>query len=272
VPQSTRGSTAIAADWRGHGLAPARSALDDRGMSYWPLLGIGVVIIGFAVRANPVLVVMSAAITTGVAARLDPLALLELIGGSFLKNRYLPMFILILPVIGLMEKHGLRDHARRWISSIRVATAARLLFLYFVLRQGLSAIGMYSLGGQAQTVRPLMAPMAEAAAEKTHGPLPAATRDRLKALTAGTDNIAMFFGEDIFLAFGAVLIIQSFYRDNGISLDPVQIAQWAIPTALAALVIHGVRLWRLEERLAREATRGSGERPPPGASGQEGGS
>lgn len=226
-------------------------------MSYWPLLGIAVVVIGFAARANPVLVVVAAAITTGFAARLDPLALLELIGASFLKSRYLPLFILTLPVIGLVEKYGLRDHARRWISGIKVATAARLLFLYFVLRQGLSAIGLHSLGGQAQTVRPLMAPMTEAAAEKTHGPLPAAARDRLKAFTAGTDNVAMFFGEDIFLAFGAVLLIQSFYRDNGISLDPVDIAKWAGPTAIAALLIHGVRLWRLEARLAREVAAGA---------------
>jgi uncharacterized membrane protein len=54
------------------------AALDDRGMSaipYWPLLGIAVVIIGFAIRVHPVLVVMVAAIVTGVAARLSPVAL-----------------------------------------------------------------------------------------------------------------------------------------------------------------------------------------------------
>lgn len=222
-------------------------------MSYWPLLGIAVVIGGLAVRANPVLVVMLAAVVTGAAAKLSWVALLELIGGSFLKSRYLMLFVLTLPVIGLAERHGLRDHARRFIRGIQVATASRLLLLYFVLRQGLSAIGLYSLGGHAQTVRPLMAPMTEAAAEKTHGELPQAARDRLKALVAGTDNVAVFFGEDIFLAFGAVLLIHGFYQDNGIALEPVHIAKWAIPSALAALVLHGARLLLLERKLAGEA-------------------
>jgi uncharacterized membrane protein len=228
-------------------------------MSYWPLLGIAVVIVGFAVRANPVLVVMAAAIVTGVAARLEPVALLEMIGSGFLSSRYLLLFALTLPVIGLAERHGLREHAKRWISGIRLATASRLLFVYFLLRQGTAAIGLHNLGGQAQTVRPLMAPMTEAAAEKVHGPLPQAARDRLKAFVAGTDNISVFFGEDIFLAFGAVLLIQKFYADAGLVLEPLQIALWGIPTALAALVIHTARLVRLERRLARE---GAG---PPGA-------
>ncbi len=222
-------------------------------MSYWPLLGIVVVIVGFAVRANPVLVVMAAAITTGVAARLEPVALLEMIGSGFLSSRYLLLFALTLPVIGLAERHGLREHARRWISGIRVATASRLLFAYFVLRQGTAAIGLHNLGGQAQTVRPLMAPMTEAAAEKVHGRLPVAARDRLKAFVAGTDNISVFFGEDIFLAFGAVLLIQKFYADAGLVIEPLQIALWGIPTAIAALVIHTARLLRLEQRLAGEA-------------------
>jgi uncharacterized membrane protein len=222
-------------------------------MSYWPLLGIAVVVIGFAIRVHPVLVVMVAAIVTGVAAKLSPLALLELIGAGFLKNRYLMLFALTLPVIGLAERHGLREHARQWITGIRVATAARLLFVYFLLRQGFAAIGLHSLGGQAQTVRPLMAPMTEAAAEKVHGPLPQAARDRLKALVAGTDNVAVFFGEDIFLAFGAVLIIQSSFREGGLMLEPQHIALWSIPTAIVALLIHGARLARLERKLATAA-------------------
>lgn len=219
---------------------------------YWPLLGIAIVIAGFAIRANPVLVVTLAAIVTGVAAGLDPIALLELIGESFLKSRYLMLFVLTLPVIGLAERHGLREHARRIIRGVRAATASRLLLLYFVLRQGTSAIGLHSLGGHAQTVRPLMVPMTEAAAEKTHGPLPQATRDRLKAMVAGTDNVALFFGEDIFLAFGAVLLIHRFYKEGGIALEPWDIAKWAIPSAIAALLLHGARLLRLERRLARE--------------------
>jgi uncharacterized membrane protein len=222
-------------------------------MSYWPLLGIAVVLVGLPLRANPVLVVTIAALVTGLAARIDPVALLETIGGGFVKNRYLLLFALTLPVIGLAEKRGLREHAQRWVVQVRTATAARILWVYLVVRQVAAAFGLTSLGGHAQAVRPLIAPMTEAAAEKTHGPLPARARERLRALASATDNIGVFFGEDIFLAFGAVLLIAGFFADAGIALEPLHIALWGIPTAIAAFAIHSVRLWRLPRRLAREA-------------------
>ena len=38
-------------------------------MNYWPLLGIALVVIGFALRFNPLLVVAVAAIVTGLLGR-----------------------------------------------------------------------------------------------------------------------------------------------------------------------------------------------------------
>jgi len=90
-------------------------------------------------------------------------------------------------------------------------------------------------------VRPLLAPMSEAAAGRD-GELDDAERARVRALAAATDNVGRFFGEDVFLAFGAVLLIQGFYERNGIHLEPLQIALWSIPTALAAFVIHALRI------------------------------
>ncbi len=37
--------------------------------------------------------------------------------------------------------------------------------LYFVAREGTAVLGLMSLGGHAQTVRPLLAPMAEGRSE-----------------------------------------------------------------------------------------------------------
>jgi uncharacterized membrane protein len=234
-------------------LAQPAAALEDQAMNYWPLLGIAVVVVGFAARARPVLVVVAAALVTGVGAHFGPVQLLESIGNGFLKNRYLLLFTMTLPVIGLAEKHGLRERAQRWITGVRAATASRILLAYLVMRQLAATVGLISLGGHAQAVRPLVAPMVEAAAQKTHGALPASARDRLKALAAATDNIGVFFGEDIFLAFGAVLLIAGFYRDNGLTIEPLHIALWGIPTAVAAFVIHAARLLRLEKQLARQA-------------------
>jgi uncharacterized membrane protein len=72
-------------------------------------------------------------------------------------------------------------------------------------------------------------------------------------LAAATDNVGRFFGEDVFIAFGAVLLIQAFFEQHGISLDPMRIALWAAPTAFAAFVIHAVRIVVFQRRLPRRA-------------------
>ena len=222
-------------------------------MNYWPLLGIALVVAGFVLRLNPALVVVGAGIATGLLAGKTPLAVLELIGEAFTKQRYLALFLLTLPAIGLLERHGLKERAQAWIARLRGVTAGRALAAYLGGRQLLSALGLVDLGGHAQTVRPLMAPMAVGAAENTHGPLPEATRERIRAMTAASENVGRFFGEDVFIAFGAVLLMQGFFAEHGIVLEPLHIALWGIPTAICAFLIHGSRLLRMDARLAREA-------------------
>jgi uncharacterized membrane protein len=220
-------------------------------MNYWPLLGIAVVVGGFALRLNPALVVVVAGITSGLLADLPMADLLALLGRAFVSNRILLLFVLTLPTIGLLERAGLREHAHAWVARLRNLTLARLLIAYLGLRQVLSMLGLIDLAGHAQTVRPLLAPMAEAAADKIDPGLSADERDKVKALAAATDNVGRFFGEDVFLAFGAVLLIQGFYAQHGINLDARGIAIWALPTAIAAFVIHALRLYLYQRRLCK---------------------
>jgi len=220
-------------------------------MSYWPLLGIVVVVAGFVLRFNPVIVVVTAGVVSGLAAGKSIPDLLALLGESFVSNRALLMFALTLPTIGLLERAGLREHALRWIARLRGLTLSRLLAGYLLVRQGLSMVGLIDIAGHAQTVRPLLAPMAESAAGKTRAPLSREETQRVHAMSAATDNIGRFFGEDVFLAFGAVLLIQGFYAQHGIQLEPLQIALWAIPTAIAAFIIHAVRIVLFQRRLDR---------------------
>ncbi len=221
-------------------------------MSYWPLLGIAVVVAGFVLRFNPVIVVVIAGLVSGLAAGKSIPELLALLGESFVSNRALLMFALTLPTIGLLERAGLRGHALRWIERLRGLTLSRLLAGYLLVRQGLSMVGLIDIAGHAQTVRPLLAPMAESAAGKTRAPLTREETQRVHAMAAATDNIGRFFGEDVFLAFGAVLLIQGFYAQHGIQLEPLQIALWALPTAIAAFVIHAVRIVLFQRRLDRK--------------------
>lgn len=227
-------------------------------MNYWPLIGVAVVVVGFVLRLNPVLVVVSAGIASGLAAGMRIDELLALLGTSFVSNRALLLFVLTLPVIGLLEHHGLRERAQAWIAGFRSLTLARLLIAYLGLRQVLSMFGLIDLAGHAQTVRPLLAPMSEAAAARD-GALDEGASARVRALSAATDNIGRFFGEDVFLAFGAVLLIQGFYERQGIHLEPLGIALWALPTAIAAFVIHAIRIVWFGRSLKRSMSAGMAE-------------
>ena len=211
-------------------------------MNYWPLLGIAIVVVGFVLRYNPVLVVVVAGLASGLLAGMTPGELLALLGESFVGNRALLLYVLTLPAIGVLERAGLREHVHAWILGLRGMTLARLLTSYLGLRQLLSMVGLTHVGGHAQTVRPLLAPMAEAAAEKTVGEVDKDDRQRVLAMSAATDNVGLFFGEDVFVAIGAVLLIQGFYAEYGIVLEPLQIALWALPTAFAAFAIHALRI------------------------------
>lgn len=217
--------------------------------AWWALLPVAVVVLGFALRQHPARVVLVAALSAGLVGGMGVVGLLETLGSGFLSVRYLLLIVLALPVIAQVEAHGLRALARRLVGSWRGARPGRLLLGYLALRQGSSALGLTSLGGHPQMVRPLVAPMAEAAAEQEPGGADASERERTRALAAATDNVGLFFGEDLFLAFGAVLLMQAFFAERGVELAPLEIALWGLPTALLAFLIHGARLlWRDRQR------------------------
>ena len=217
--------------------------------NYWVLLGILIVVAGFALRLNPMLVVTAAAIATGLIAGMDVVEVVSTFGKAFNDNRIIAIVWIVLPVIGLLERFGLQQRAAAVIRGFRTATVGKLLILYLLYRQVISAIGLHSTAGHPQTVRPLLAPMAVAAAEKQHGELDEATSEKVKAYSAATDNVGLFFGEDIFFAIGSIVLIQQTLSAYGMVLAPLELALWAIPTAVAAFLVHGTRLLMLDRRL-----------------------
>ena len=216
------------------------------------LIGILIVVAGFAARLNPLLVVTVAGLATGLASGLGPVEVVTAFGKAFTESRYVAIVWLVLPVIGLLERAGLKERARTVIAGIPAATAGRVLMIYFAIRQVTAALGLISLGGHAQMVRPLVAPMAEGAAENEFGQVASKTRFRIRAHAAAADNVAVFFGEDIFIAIGSILLIKGFLEQNGITVEPSRLALWAIPTAIAAWLIHNVRLVLLDRSIRRE--------------------
>ena len=222
-------------------------------VNLWPLAGVAVIVLGFVMRAHPVLVVVAACGVTGVAAAMPVETILASIGTAFIKTRNLPLILLLpLAAIGLLERFGLKEHAQASIAKIKSATTGKLLIFYLFVREVSAAFGLTSLGGHASMVRPLVAPMAEAAAELQNASLPEKMRYRIRAMAAATDNVGLFFGEDVFVAFGAIVLMTTILNAEGIAVNPLHIAMWGIPTAITAFIIHAWRLHRFDAEIARD--------------------
>jgi len=210
------------------------------------MVGVAIIVLGFALRIQPLLVVTIAGFATAAAAGHGPIAVVAMLGKAFVDARFLGVAWLALPAIGLLERAGLREQAHEMVQRLRGATAGRVLLGYFLLRQIAAALGLTALGGHVPMVRPIVAPMVEGAAERDAAtPLDDEARQNLRAQAAAVDNIALFFGEDVFIAVGSILLIRAILQQEGVTVAPLEVAMWAIPTAIAALVIHGARLLRL---------------------------
>lgn len=219
------------------------------------LIGVALVVIGFALRINPLLVVTISGIVTALIGGISPLEILNIFGTGFAGSRSITTFVLVLPVIGLIERYGLQAQAGTLIQKLRKLTAGRILALYMLIRQATAAIGLQSVAGPAQTVRPLVYPMAEAAEERRlGGETSPAVKEKIKGYTASADTVGLFFGEDAFVAIGSILLITSFVDTTyGLTLEPIQLALWAVPIAVMAYLVHGSRLLLLDRKLDKMA-------------------
>ena len=129
------------------------------------LLGVATVVVGFAVGLNPLLVVVGAAFVAGLAAGLSPVEVLAAFGKAFNENRYISVAFLTLPMIGVVERAGIQEQARSLMQRLRGVSVGPLLVVYLLFRQGTAALGLISIAGHAQSIRPIIAPMAEGAIE-----------------------------------------------------------------------------------------------------------
>ncbi|WP_028402862.1 DUF969 domain-containing protein [Ectobacillus panaciterrae] len=215
------------------------------------LIGVLIVAAGFLFRFNTLLVVMAAGIVTGMVSGMSFEEVMTMFGKFFIENRYMSMPILLtLPVIGILERYGLKEQAEKLIKKAKGATAGRVLLSYLFIREASAAIGL-NIGGHAQTVRPLIAPMAEGAAQARYGEVPDRLRDDIKAHAAAAENTGWFFGEDIFIATGAILLMKGFFDSVGMNVGVWDMALWGLPTALAAFFISWTRFYRLDKRITR---------------------
>ena len=130
------------------------------------LVGVVIVILGFALKLDSILIIFLALISTGLVGGLGIDGLLESIGTNFTANRSMAIFIMIFLVTGVLERNGLREAAAALMHKVKSATAGRLVCAYGILRGFFAAFNV-GFGGVAGFVRPVLMPMTEGAIENT---------------------------------------------------------------------------------------------------------
>lgn len=222
------------------------------------LIGIVIVIVGFLLKFDTIAVVLTAGVVTGLVAEMGIIDILNTIGTTFVKQRHMALFLLILPIVGLSERYGLKERAIELIKSMKNLSTGKVLSLYLVLRQIAIAMGL-RLGGHPEFVRPLIQPMASGAAASTYGELDEEVEEKIKAASAATDNYGNFFAQNLFLANSGVLLIVGTLEELGFAVDAVEVAQVAIPVAIIALILGVMQNLHLDYSIKRMLGKKRGE-------------
>ena len=215
------------------------------------LIGVVIVIVGFLIKWDTIATVILAGIVTGLIAGMSFGEILEILGSSFISQRMATLFVLTLPIIGICERYGLKEKAMDLIQKAKNITAGKIISIYTVIRN-LASVMSLRLNGQAQFVRPLIEPMASAAAAAEHGKLTEKSSDRIKAFTAAGDNYGNFFAQNCFMGAPGVLLIVSTLKEHGQPVDALQIVIMCIPVAIIALAAALVQNYMLDRSLKKE--------------------
>ena len=219
-------------------------------MEYITLIGILIIVVGFALKLDVLAVVIVSGLVTGLVAGMNFIDILKILGESFVSNRLMSIFLIIFPVIAIIERYGLKERAAYLIGKIKNASAGKVLSIYMVVRSIASALNV-RIGGHVQFVRPLILPMSEAAAETAKGEnLTEQEDESIKGLSAAVENYGNFFAQNCFPASSGVVLIQGTlvglgYKDITLSM----ISSSAIYVAIIAVVLTIVQVLLFDRKL-----------------------
>lgn len=223
-------------------------------MELLKLLGILIVVIGFVLKLDSILIIMIAAIVTALVAGMDPVTFLETLGSSFVANRSMCVFVMVMVVTGTLERNGLKQAAANLMMKFKNASAGVVLAIYGVFRLVFAAFNV-SFGGVAGFVRPIVLPMATAAAKKNGKKISEKYEENLKGMASGMENIAWFFGQVLFVGTSGMILVQSTLADLGYNVELVDLMKVQIPVAIIAVAVAIVYYYLKDKQLSRKETK-----------------
>lgn len=215
------------------------------------LIGVLIVIIGFALKLDSILIVVAALIVTSLVSGLGFTAMLETLGTSFVANRGMAIFIIIMLATGTLERNGLKESAARLIKKMKKVNSSVILMIYGVFRMVFAAFHV-SFGGVAGFVRPIVYPMMEGSIESKNLPDNEEYFEELKGMSSAMENITWFFGQNLFIGGSGALLVQSTLSGLGYEVSLVRLMLVEIPVALVALVVACLYFYFKDKRLMKK--------------------
>lgn len=223
-------------------------------MEYLKLIGIVIIVLGFALKFDVLATVLLAGLVTGIVAGMDIPHILSILGESFVSNRLMSIFLIIFPVIAIIERYGLKERAAYLIGKIKNASAGKVLAIYMLVRTAASAFNV-RIGGHVQFVRPLILPMSEAAAKVSkQSDLSENEVEELKEHAAAVENFGNFFAQNCFAAASGVVLIQgtlSMYKE--VTLPSIAMA--SIPVMVITVVFTFLQVFLFDRKVKKAGAR-----------------
>ena len=221
-------------------------------MEYLTLIGIVIIVAGFALKLDVLATVIISGIVTGLISGMSFVEILEILGSSFVSNRLMSIFLIIFPVIAIIERYGLKERAAYLIGKIKNASAGKVLAIYSVVRTIASALNI-RIGGVVQFVRPLVLPMAQAAGEQVKGEkFVNDEEEKIKGLSAAVENYGNFFAQNCFPAASGVVLMQGTMATAGFTEVTLgTIAASSIYIAIISVVLTFIQVFLFDRKIKK---------------------
>jgi uncharacterized membrane protein len=100
--------------------------------------------------------------------------------------------------------------------------------------------------------------MAYGAAEKNYGDIDEKTEDEIKGFSAMAENLGNFFGQNVFVAAGGVLLIVATLQEQGIEIKPLDVAKASIPIAIFAFLYGVIQHYILDKKIQKKLSKKNG--------------
>lgn len=215
------------------------------------LIGVLIVVLGFAFKLDSILIIFLAAVSTALVGGLGVDGLLESLGSNFVANRSMAIFVMMVLVVGTLERNGLKEAAIDLMNKVKGATAGKLICAYGVLRAIFGAFNV-GFGGTAGFARPVLLPMAEGAVANQGHEMTEGHLEDVKGMTAAMENFTWFFFQVLFVGGSGGVLVQQTLASLGYNVELIDLAAIEVPVALISLVVSCAVTMIMDNKLSKK--------------------